>query len=184
MDGYVCGTTNTSAGSTGGSSPSCRDAGFSAASSDVLALNNVGASTVIGQMVTNALGPTATVQDVSPGSPSSPGAPSVAAAITVGINVPVAGTDVSPAPPGPTPASIIEAQFDAALNSGMLGNLLASQGIDVQVNCMPILRCIRHSRMLTSCKLPVLGTPSATDDGDRSDRSWPRSACAMGPPCF
>jgi len=100
----------------------CSDAGFALATADSIALNNVGPSSSAATAIT-ALLPAAKITDVSGGN----GYPQIAASVSVSINVFYTNINGSSV----TPTSIIEASFDSMLNSGMLAQLLAAQGIFV-----------------------------------------------------
>jgi hypothetical protein len=168
IDGYQCGITNgsTALPANQQSPSSCGDAGYGAAAKDVLFLDTIDTTSIVGQALigpTTAgafFSPTATINDVSPVTASSPnnnGLPAISAVIQVGINVPVPqGPPTVTNTSGPTPASIMEAQFDAALNSGMIGNLLASQGIDVQAPTnLQTARNTRNAALTSTCPASV-----------------------------
>lgn len=140
ITGYSCDSTATASaapappapGAAGLSSAGgCSDAGFSVAAADVALLNLVGATPGRPTSLETAFGaacPGCALSDMSPGNAVNPGSPTIAASISVGINMLYSGS----APPGtPEPTDVMEAQFNAALYSGLIASLLAGQGVSV-----------------------------------------------------
>ena len=112
IDGYQCNATAPPG--------SCNDAGWSIANGDVSVLNNIGPANFASAAVSTYF-PYAVLADASPGTPGASGLPSIAATIGVGINV-FSG-------PNTIASALLEAQFDSALNTGLISNALAAAGI-------------------------------------------------------
>ena len=148
-----------------GPSP-CQDVGFSVASSDIFKLNNVGPTS----SVYIALKPSFSSLLITDQSSGPNGAPQIAASISLGINLFYSNTGASAASVAGTaaasgattsPTDVIEAKFDSMLNSGMLANLLASQGINIAApNNVQTARATRATDNLGSS--PVCDNSAAT----------------------
>ena len=118
IDGYACNATAPPG--------ACVDAGWSVANKDVSVLNAIGPSNYAAAAVSSYF-PYAVINDASPGIPGASGLPSILATIGVGINVfsgPVFG-----GPNNTAVTDLLEAQFDSALNTGLISAALAAAGI-------------------------------------------------------
>jgi len=121
VDGYACSSTSTTP---------CNDGGFSVASSDAALLNNIGPTNKVMTSLAAVLPTYAlTITDVSPGSNMNPDWPQISAVVGVGINIFSSSNSSTPSASGGSPTDVIEAMFDSALNSGIIGAALAAANI-------------------------------------------------------
>ena len=106
VDGYQCSPAASQNGT-------CSDAGFSMAAIDAGSLDNVGPSSAVGAAVKKIYGAAATVQDVSSGGAGAGDtSPAIQASIGLGMNL-----FFAPDPSVISPVDVMEAEFDAMLNS-------------------------------------------------------------------
>ena len=68
------------------------------------------------------------IMDVSPGSPNQPDWPQISAVVGVGINI-FSSANGTVGNVTLNPTDVLEAMFDSALNSGIIGNALMAAGI-------------------------------------------------------